>query len=431
MIYNYFSKKIFYLAAILFCLFQINGMAQLVNNGTTITVTSGGILYAAMDITNATNGAITNEGKIFSTGNLVNVNTASLSGNGIYSVQGNFTNTGIYNQDNFLLEFFGDNNSKLKNKTGVIYNLQVNKNSNKNVILQGKEKILNSITFLQDKNWIKLGKNVLTLANNCTILNYSKDRFIITNGAGSLKKLNIGNSPFTFPVGYTNKTYNPLVITEAGTADDYSVQALEHALLQGSTGNPISSGGIDVAWFIEEAVAGGGNAIIEASWKNTDELPNFDYTKCMVVRYNGTRWDYKAAQAGVATGTNYRSIGRSGFSAFGDFTVLSVNNPSFTGNAFSVDNKTAAVNANSEAVIKVYPTLVQQNHITVDVLGGLKNIQKMSINITDVNGKIVYQKQDTDFQQQQVTLPNLAQGIYFVNILYDTKKFVQKIIVSR
>lgn len=428
--HTYFSIKNIILAAGVL-LFHLTTNAQLINNGTTITVSAGAILFAQSDITNSTNGIITNDGTIAAAGNFVNAKKATLSGDGIYSVQGNFTNTGTYNADNSILEFYGNVNSNLKNTNSNIYILQVNKNTNKNVILQGNTSVLNSVIFLADKNYIKLGKNNLTLENTATVQNFSDKRYFITNGTGALTKKNISNTAFTFPLGFDNKTYNAVTITEKGTIDDYSVQALKHALKQGSTGNPITADGIDASWYIQEAIPGGANATIEANWKNTDELSNFDYTKCMVVRYAGTRWDFNQNKTGAATGTTYRFISRTGFSSLGNFTVISKNNPLFSGSAFQIQNKTTGINTNSEAVIKVYPTLVQQKHITVDVLSGLKNIEKMSIKITDVNGKIVYQKQDTDFQPQQITLPNLAQGIYFVNIIYDTKKFVQKIIVSK
>lgn len=425
---HFVPKKILLVACIIF--FHPNVHAQLVNNGGSITIQSGGIIYSQSDFTNSTNGIIVNEGKIITGANFINVPNASLSGNGIYSIQLNFTNTGTYNQDNSILEFYGTGNSNLKNGNGSIYDLQINKVPNSYVSLKGNVGIINSINFLADQNWIKLGKNTLILKNNASILGYSNKRFIITNASGLLKKNNIKNVAFTFPVGYSKNTYNAISITENGTADDYSVQALKQALLQGSTGNPISSGGIDASWFISEGTPGSGNAIIEANWKNTDELPNFDETKCMVVRYNGTKWDYKPAQSGDASGNLYRFISRSGLSSFGNFTVISTTNPSFIENQFIAENKSAVVKNDEETIIKVYPTIAQ-HFVNVDIQTGLKNIQKMSINILDVNGKIVYQKTDASFSSQQIILPNLAQGIYFVNILYDTKKFVQKIIVSR
>lgn len=424
---NFVPKKIILAAGILF--FYLNLHAQLVNAGGTITIESGAIVYTKSDITNSTNGIITNEGKIISAGSFINVPNASLSGNGIYSVQGNFTNTGTYNQDNSLLEFYGTGNSNLKNTNGSVYILQLNKAPNSFVNLKGNAGVINSVIFLADQNWIKLGKNTLTLRSNASVQGFSNKRFFITNGAGLLRKNKIGTTAFTFPVGFTKNTYNAISITENGTTDDYSVQALEHALLQGSTGNPISSGGIDAGWFISEATPGNGNAVIEANWKNTDELLNFDKTKCMVVRYNGTKWDYKPAQAGAATGNLYRFISRSGLSSFGNFTVLSVTNPTIIENQFISGNKPVLMMDNAETVIKVYPTIVQ-HVVNVEVQSGLKNIQKMDVNIVDVNGKMVYQKTGTSFNSQQIILPNLAQGVYFVHILYGTEKFVQKIIVS-
>ncbi len=420
-------KKAFCFIAFCFGLFQINGLAQFYNNGGIISVTTGGVLYADMEINNVSTGSITNEGDITTTKSFITDPAASLSGNGTYHVQGNFMNKGTYNAGTSVLEMYGNKNSKLKNETGEIYQLIVNKSANKNVILQGPDKILNKVTFTTNKNYIKLGNYVLTLDDNCIVDGFSNYRYFITDGDGFLKKLNVSSTGFTFPVGFDKYTYNPITLTENGTADDYSVRCLEHALLQGSTGSPISNGGIDAGWYVEQANSGGANVDILAQWKSSDELTGFDKTHCEVVRYKNTAWDYDISKEAAAAGGLFRTVSTSGFSNFGYITVLSTATPTF-GNTFSPVNKSA--NNINAAQIKVYPTLVQ-NFVNVDILQNTKNIQKMNITISDGAGKVVWQKQDVDFQSQHLTLPYLAQGVYFVNVYFGTEKFVQKIVVGR
>jgi hypothetical protein len=409
-------------------LLQNHAQSQLVNTGSAITVTSGAIIFTDGSFTNTANATFENDGSIVTNGDIINDAGSSLSGDGMYSMQGNFTNTGTYNQGFSVLEFFGANNSILKNASGNIYTLQVNKNTNKFISINDKEKVLHSVIFLNDKNWIHLNNRVLTLGGNCDVINYSNKRYFITNAKGSLKKLNVKNKPFTFPVGFDKNTYNPLTITEAGTPDDYSVRCMQNALLNGADGDTISNGGINAGWFVSEAIAGGANAIVQAEWKTTDELPGFDYTNCMVVRYAGSSWNFNANQAGTAIGTTYRDISRSGFSSFGYFTVLS-KNPTFTNKIFSSKSESAISNEMA-ASFKVYPTIVQ-NSLNIDVPHNDKNIRYMNISIIDETGKTVWQKQNADFQSQKLLLPNITPGMYAVLINYNDSKFVQKIIIGR
>lgn len=420
-------KKFSCLLAIFIGFFQLNSFAQFYNNGSTVSITTGGILYADMDITNASSGSIINNGEMTTTYKLTNKVGATLSGNGTYKVQKNFNSRGTFNEDNSTLEFFGKNDSKLINTSGELYQLNINKNGSNSVILLNKNTVKHKVLFTKDNNWVQIGNYILSIDNSCTIEGYSNKRYFITNGTGSLQKLSLGSTEFTFPIGYDNLSYNPLSITENGTPDAFKVQCLEHALLQGSSGSPISNGGVDAGWYVETAIPGSSNATISAQWDKTEELTGFDKTICEVVRYKTSYWDYDALKAGSATGSTHRTISTSGFSYFGYLTVLSTASPSF-GKSFSPENK--SINNINAAQIKVYPTLVQ-NFVNVDILKNTKNIQKMNIIISDGAGKVVWQKQDVDFQSQHITLPYLAQGAYFVNVYFGTEKFVQKIIVGR
>ncbi len=421
------AMRIALLPILLFLSQQVH--SQMVNNGAEITIQTGAVVYTAASFTNTSAGIVSNNGEIITGADLINNAGASLSGNGAYSVQTNFTNNGTYTYNNSVLNFFGTGNSNLKNTGGTIYKLQVNKDSGYFINLLDNERVLKAVAFLKDNNWIRLNSKTFTMGQNCVIQNFNNKRFFITNGTGVLKKMNVKNTPFIFPVGFNKSTYNQITITENGTPDAYSVRCRDSALLNGSSGLSVSSGGIKAAWVINEAVAGGANAVIEAQWKKpADELPNFDYTKCMPVRYVSNHWDYQANKAGTATGTTYRSISRSGLTAFGDFTVLSTASPSFTSSHFEAPEALSTA-ANNNRQIRIYPTIVQ-NNFNIEVPAD-KSIQKMNVQVIDATGKIAWQKQNADFISQRVLLPSLTSGTYIVLIGYGEIKFTQKIIISR
>ncbi len=423
-------QKVAFLTAIAFSALLKNGNAQFVNNGASVTVTAGATLYADASVTNNVNGVITNNGSIITDSSIINGTGASLSGNGNYVMQSSFTNTGIYDAGTSVLQFTGSGNSAIKNKSGNIYTLLVSKDVNKYINVLDKEKVLNSVVFMSDNNWIKLGRSTLTLAANCTVVDYSDKRYFVTNDTGFLKKESITNAAFTFPVGFDKSTYNPITIKEGGAADDYSVRCLEYAMLNGSSGDTISTGGINVSWIINEATAGGANATITAKWKSTDQLASFNYYKCRLVRYTGVKWDFNGNLEDTADGSTYRTISRSGLSSFGYFTVLSSANPSFTNTISSPQNNAFAGIEKDNLQMKVYPTIVQ-NNINIEVPAIGKGFQKMNISVIDGSGRMVWQKQHADYASQRIFLPALPSGMYNVLVEFGNNRFVQKIIIGK
>jgi hypothetical protein len=410
----------------------LKSAAQFTNKGAQITITSGGLLYTRLGLQNSSGASITNNGTVISDSFVTNNSGCTISGNGIYNVQGNWKNSGTFLPDTSKIIFFGKGNSDITSGGADVYDLRLNKNTNGILNLKGALKVLDNIRFLVTKNWVQLNKNILTLDANCTVSGYNDKNFFITNDSGFLKKMSVNPSKFTFPVGFSKSGYNPLSIAEAANVDNYSVRCLQHALLNGGSGTALTQGGIDVSWLIKEAVPGGANATIEAQWypSRGDELPGFDSSKCMVVRYKSTGWDFSAAQAGPASGTTAKTKKRSGVTAFGYFTVLSTATPTLQ-NSITAVNDDNFIHHNAISVqILVYPTVVQ-NNVNISVMKNGENIQTMNVTVMDGSGKTVWQRQKIKFQSQQLSLPHLSSGVYMMLIEYGANSYNQKIIVSR
>ena len=180
-------------------------------------------------------------------------------------------------------------------------------------------------------------KNIIT--RKC--LGGSASNYIVTNGTGSLKMLNIGTSQMTFPVGVS--TYNPVTLSNAGTIDNYSVivqETMPPAFINQSHWpvnyprifQSISSGlwnsfttwqhqvnslnyGVNRIWKINEDIAGGSNATLSLQWNAPEQYTGFSNADCGIVKFNGSSIDYSgnfAASTGVnpyvITGTNLTSF---------------------------------------------------------------------------------------------------------------------------
>lgn len=108
-------KKYFLLGSLLFASLA---KAQLVNNGATIVVQSGGTIFCAGSFTN-TSGTVTNDGKI--------------------EVQGNFVNGGTYNStsNNDLLVLSGAGSATLNSGGATLHYLTIDKASNTDLVTLG------------------------------------------------------------------------------------------------------------------------------------------------------------------------------------------------------------------------------------------------------------------------------------------------------
>jgi hypothetical protein len=425
---NYLTAVVLFLDVLI----SAHGLAQFTNNGATITIKNGATLYTSRGLQNSSAGNITNNGALVSDSFVTNNSGCTFSGNGIYNVQGNWKNSGTFTPGTSKLVFFGKGNSDMTSGGASVYDLQLNKKANGIVSLKDAFKVLHSVEFLVTQNWVQLNKNILTLDSGCTIIGYNNKKYFITNDTGFLRKLELGNTKFTFPVGFNKSTYNPLSITETGTADNYSVRCLQHAYLNGGTGSAITHGGIDVSWLVRQGVGSGMNATIEAQWypANGDQLAGFDSSKCMVVRYNGTAWDYNAGMAGLASGTTALTKKRVGITSVGYFTVLSTANPTLQNSITTINSEDLLRYKPGDVQILVYPTIVQ-NSVNISIRKNDENIQKMNVTIMDVTGKMVWQKQKIGFQSQQLLLHNLSAGVYMMLIEYGNHIHNQEIIVSQ
>jgi len=237
------------------------------------------------------------------------------------TVQGDITsNVDILGTGKVKLNGSSAQNVNMNNFT--IPNLEVDNVSN--ATLTGGLKIGTDLLFTNGR--LILGTNDLTMAAAATITTPGSSKFVVTNGTGKLIKTSLGASTYTFPVGNTTLTYNPMDISNSGTADNIGVRCLANANSTGLTGTGFTKEVVDASWDISEAVAGGSVLTLKATWDGTDELPGFNRTKAGISYYitspaGNVGWDLLNSQTSAATGTNPYSFTRTGVSQLGAFAV--------------------------------------------------------------------------------------------------------------
>lgn len=181
---------------------------------------------------------------------------------------------------------------------------------------------------LTNNSQLILNNNNVVLSGNTSTITQTGSSYINTNGAGKLIIENIGAAGRTgavlFPVGITG-SYNPAVITNTGTADNFGVRVLPQlfASYTGEAGTgAYANNAVNATWFITEATAGGSNADITLQWNAAQELPGFDRTISQMGHYTGS---WQMSSAGAAAGTNPYTFSGTGITGFSPFGILNNN----------------------------------------------------------------------------------------------------------
>ena len=160
---------------------------------------------------------------------------------------------------------------------------------------------------------------------------------LIQNGLGATGRA----GSVTFPVG-TSTSFNPIVLTNSGTIDNFSVRVINNVFDSyiGETGSLfVNNNAVNKTWFIKKETVGGSNSIITLQWNSLDELSGFSNANSYVSRNSGSAWF--ASASGSASGTNPFTRTLTGVNTFNAFGVgsggtLPVKLISFAG---SIENK--------------------------------------------------------------------------------------------
>jgi hypothetical protein len=242
--------------------------------------------------------------------------TFVIQGGAVVTVQGDVvTNNDI--QGTGTLQFKGTALQNLFANGFTIPNIQID-NTN-NVSLGSNVTIGTNFLFTNGKFLLNTAN--LSLASAATITGFDNTKYFVTNGTGHLVKNSLGAVAFTFPVGFDAATYNPLTITQNGTAENIGVKVNQNVLQNGTSGSAFVKEVVDASWDLTESVAGANNVTMTAGWAGTDELTGFNRNKTGISFFDGVGWDMTNAMTAAASGGGPYSITRSSVANLGVFAV--------------------------------------------------------------------------------------------------------------
>jgi hypothetical protein len=162
-----------------------------------------------------------------------------------------------------------------------------------------------------------LGNYNLTVDGSVT--NNSASQYFVTNGTGGLELKNVGSTSVLFPIGISQTSYTPVLVTNTGSTADFSARVQQGVQFDGTAGPTLTSQAVDRTWFIEQTNTGPANASITLQWNGVDELAGFDPTDVYMDHYTGGSWN--PGTPGSASGTDPYTFTRTGITSFSPFAI--------------------------------------------------------------------------------------------------------------
>ncbi len=147
----------------------------------------------------------------------------------------------------------------------------------------------------------------------------SSSSYILTDSSkSSLKITGVGSTKVLFPVGTTAEGYSPVWMTNAGTADTFSVAAMM------DTSAALGGGRVNVKWNIAENNPGSANLTLTFGWMGTAQNSLFAATPSLYTQIYNLGGILRQAGAGNYSSqltTEPYTLGRSGIVSLGTFGV--------------------------------------------------------------------------------------------------------------
>lgn len=307
-------KKYRITTGILWLLFVVQAQAQFSNLGGAVHITSGSAIKALDGVVNTIGGTLTVDGILSTPVHLTNTAGATLQGDGQYHIGGDWTNDATFNSGASTVTFDGDQNSTVASGGAAFYKVNLNKTA-ADLLLADNMNVVNTLDFQAAENYVVLGDFNLQAGD---MLGYEASRYVRTTGAGFLLRT-VGASPVIFPVG--NSAYNPAILTNSGTSDQFRVRVANNVLNGGFSGSAYLTDAVSRSWFVEENIPGGSDLTLSLQWNGNEELTGFDRSMAYISHFDGGSWDNQATSS--AGGADPYTLNRTGITTLSPFAVLS------------------------------------------------------------------------------------------------------------
>lgn len=265
------------------------------SNGSAISLFGNSLTFGSNRTVTSTNGQL-----------IIAPQTASNT-IGLGGATGTFSLPASYFSDNF---------------TDGFSNIQIGSSTQSGNIAANTFTIRDNITFLTSGSLslggkLVLGNNNITLGGSISSISASTSNYFQTNGNGKVISSLANNVSRLFPVG--NAAYNPISINnKTGITDTFSVNLMDTAYLNGSSGGLIANPFVKRTWNISKntASANAGSGVdLSFTW-NANEVVG-TLANPTLNHHNGSSWEIPTIGTSSVSGNTLSYTGYKGtFSPF-------------------------------------------------------------------------------------------------------------------
>jgi len=174
-----------------------------------------------------------------------------------------------------------------------------------------------------------------------TLTGGSSASYVKTASTGILSR-NVGASATTFPVG--NSTYNPAMVTNAGTADIFTLRVIDNVTADGTgVGATTTEAVVNRTWMVNETTTGGSDVTLRLYWNGaSEEVNGFSAASAFIAHYisSASMWDnigFSGQGAGYFETNNITSFSPFTISSSTTFAPLPIELVSFQANCAGDD----------------------------------------------------------------------------------------------
>lgn len=247
----------------------------------------------------------------------------------------NFVNNANFSSTSGNVEMTGESDNTIGGTSETTFStLTINKTSGE-VQLTQNAGANDNLQF--DSGKLDVQTSNFTMGSSATITGADADKHVQTSSTGALVRP-VANSDVSFPVG--NSAYNPAMLNNAGTSDNFSVRVEDEVLDTYSSGSAETEDVVNRAWHIEEETMGDSDVTVTLQWNADEELTGFDRTQSGVAAWDGSVWNKSATYTNAtANGADWTQT-RSGVS---DFTT-----------PFAIEDVSAELGAKEVVQVKIF-----------------------------------------------------------------------------
>lgn len=295
-------------------------------------------------------------------------------------------------------------------------------NNTNGVTFSGRDTVTQELRLTQ--GLAKLTTNDLLLTAGATLTGGGATAYVQTPGAaasGPSLIQQVGSAQVFFPVG--NSSYNPVRLSNSGTAALFHARAIDDVLSNGGSGTQVSQDTIvHRSWEIFPE-SGGVNARVEVQWNGSEQGVRFDQSSAFISKSSsGGTYVQMAGTALSASGGDPATIFATGVTSFSHFAV-----GSFPVTLPLIEEE---LEEELEAVtgLSIAPNPFQYSPTLTSLDPSWE--ENLELSVFSLEGKNIIRKRGDIITLNEAlsTMENTPQGVYLIHIQNGFERKVFKVV---